>query len=116
MIFEKVESTQNLLEFEKYEAGKFEKLREHTKGRDVYIWGAGHYGASLYKKCTENQIVVKNYIDNDPVLEDVVMDGLDIIKPSVLNLYNGGGKKTLRFLGCSDGGGNIGSCLQTTWI
>jgi MoaA/NifB/PqqE/SkfB family radical SAM enzyme len=66
---------------------KFSNLSKSLRKRDVYIWGAGYYGASLYKKCVENGVVVKGYIDGNPSLEGLLMDGITICKPTVLDDY-----------------------------
>jgi MoaA/NifB/PqqE/SkfB family radical SAM enzyme len=65
----------------------FGDLYETTKGRDVYIWGAGYYGVSLYRKCKKYGIEVNGFIDKNPLLENTVMEGLTILGLAVLEKY-----------------------------
>jgi MoaA/NifB/PqqE/SkfB family radical SAM enzyme len=80
----KTNSFDNAAESKRFSFGD---LYETTKGRDVYIWGAGHYGVGLYRKCKEYGIAVKGFIDKNPLLENTVMEELTIFGLAVLEKY-----------------------------
>jgi wyosine [tRNA(Phe)-imidazoG37] synthetase (radical SAM superfamily) len=65
----------------------YKQLHECTRGRDVYIWGASYYGGSLYRKCREHKIEVKGFIDKNPLLENIRIDGLTVFSLAVLEKY-----------------------------
>ncbi|MDR0415149.1 MAG: hypothetical protein LBH84_07025 [Prevotellaceae bacterium] len=63
------------------------KLCETTRNRDVYIWGAGYYGVSLYRKCREYGVEIKGFMDKNPLLENTVVEGLTVFGLAVLEKY-----------------------------
>jgi wyosine [tRNA(Phe)-imidazoG37] synthetase (radical SAM superfamily) len=65
----------------------YKQLHEYTRGRDVYIWGAGYYGVSLYRKCKEHQIEVKGFVDKNPLLENTRIEELAVFSLAILKKY-----------------------------
>ncbi|GHV68812.1 hypothetical protein FACS1894199_16610 [Bacteroidia bacterium] len=65
----------------------FSELQSVIKDRDVYIWGAGYYGDCVHKKCCDQGIAVKGFLDKNPQLEGTQLKGLPISNPSVLEQY-----------------------------